>query len=130
MFGKTQRVKWLLYGTYRPPNQGRRIVWRSIFEEYLTCFKFQCQKYGKLLLVADVDLEETEPHLSEFLSNSDAKNLVKSEPCFKSPLNPRCSDLFITNSICSFQNTCGLLDFHTMSFTLLKTSFKKLVWVA
>ena len=77
---------------------------------------FFCQKYGKFLLAGDVALEETEPNLSEFLSNYDAKNLVKSKPCIKNPLNPQCIDLSITNNICSFQIittlVCGLSDFH------------------
>ena len=69
-------------------------------------------------------LEETEPNLSESLSNNDAKNLAKSKTCFKSPLNPQCIDLFIPYSICSFQNNtavaCGLSDFHKMTLTVLR----------
>ena len=60
-------------------------------------------------------MEDTKPILSEFLSNYDCKYLVRDITCFKNPENPRCIDLFITNSITSFQNTTrvatGLLDF-------------------
>lgn len=56
------------------------------------------------MIAGDVKLEETEPSLSEFLSNH-TKNLVKSKTCFKNPLDPRCIDFFITNDICSFQST-------------------------
>ena len=56
-------------------------------------------------------------------------NLVKDKTCFKNPENPRCIDLFITNSIMSFQNTTtvatGLSDFHKMIVTVCKTSFPK-----
>ena len=67
--------------------------------------------------------------MSEFLTNYDCNNLVEDKTCFKNPENPRCIDLFITNSIMSFQNTTtvatGLSDFHKMIVTVCKTSFPK-----
>ena len=74
-------------------------------------------------------MEDTEPVLSEFLTNYDCKNLVKDKTCFKNPEYPRCIDLFITNSIMGFQNTTavaiGLSDFHKMIVTVCKNSFPK-----
>ena len=74
-------------------------------------------------------MEDTEPVLSEFLTNYDCKNLVKDKTCFKNPEYPRCIDFFITNSIMSFQNTTavatGLSDFHKMIVTVCKNSFPK-----
>ena len=76
---------------------------------------FFCQKYDKFLLPGNVALEETEPNLLEFLSNYDAKNLVKNKPCFKNLLNPQCIDFSITDNIWSFRIittlACGLSDF-------------------
>ena len=49
--------------------------------------------------------------------------------CFKNPENPRCIDLFLTNSVQSFQSTSvfatDVSDFHKMILTVLKTSFPK-----
>ena len=49
---------------------------------------------------------------------------------FKSIENPSCNDLYLTNSPLSFQNTTtistGLSDFHKMTVTVLKTTFKKI----
>ena len=76
-----------------------------------------------------VMLNRKKTEFSEILFNYDVKNLVKSKTCFKNPLNSQCTDLFITNIICSFQNTtlaCGLLDFHKMNLTVLKSAFKKI----
>ena len=74
-------------------------------------------------------MEDTEPVLSEFLTNYDCKNLVKDKTCFKNPEYPRCIDLFITNSIMGFQNTTavaiGLSDFHKIIVTVCKNSFPK-----
>ena len=74
-------------------------------------------------------MEETEPILSEFLSNYDCRSLVRDKTCFKNPENPRFIDLFITNSIMGFQNTTtvatGLSDFHEMIATVCKNSFPK-----
>ena len=62
-------------------------------------------------------------------SKYDSKSLVKDKTCFKNPKNPRCIDLFITNSIGSFQKTTavasGFSDFHKMIMTVLKATFQK-----
>ena len=72
---------------------------------------------------------ETEPILSQFLYEHNAKNIVKQKTCFKNMENPSCIDLYITNSPKSFQNTTtldtGLSDYHKMVITVLKTSFQK-----
>ena len=76
------------------------------------------------MLVGDFNAEESEPCLSQFLYEYNAKEST----CFKNVLNPSCIDLFITNSPLSFQNTIavsnGLSDFHKM-VTTVKMSFKK-----
>ena len=85
--------------------------------------------YGKFLLTGDFNAEDSESCLKDFLYHYDAKNLVKQKTCFKSVENPSCIDLFLTNSYRSFQNTTtvstGLSDFHNMSVTVLKSTFKK-----
>ena len=66
--------------------------------------------------------------LCKFFYECNAKNVVKEKICFKNALNLSCIDLFITNSLLSFQNTVvsnGLSDFHEMVITVTKMSFKK-----
>ena len=67
--------------------------------------------------------------LPEFLLKYDSKNLVMEKSCFKNPENTRCTDLFLTNNVQSFQNTfafaTGISDFHKMILTVLRTSFPK-----
>ena len=62
--------------------------------------------------------EHTEPSLSEYFLKYDSKNLVMEKACFKNPKNLRCIDMFLTNSVQSFQNTSvfafGISDFHKM----------------
>ena len=86
-------------------------------------------QYDKFLLAGDFNVEDTEPILSSFLEQYEAKNIVKNKTCFKSIENPSCVDLLITNSCRSFQHTnvfsTGLSDFHKMAVTVLKTTFVK-----
>ena len=86
-------------------------------------------KYDKFLLIGDFNAEIEEPILHTFLHDYNAKSIVKDKTCFKNIENPSCIDLFITNSLYSFQNTkaisSGLSDYHKMVVTVLKTTFQK-----
>ena len=81
-------------------------------------------------MLGDFNAEDTEPILSEFLEQYEAKNIMKNKTCCKNPDRPTCIDLFLTNSPHSFQNTMmistGFSDFHKMIITVLKSSFIKL----
>ena len=61
------------------------------------------------MFVGYFNAEESEPCLSQFLYEYNAKNIVKESTCFKNVLNPSCIDLFIANSPMSFQNTIDFL---------------------
>ena len=56
--------------------------------------------------------------------------LIKQPTCYKNPSHPKCHDLILTNEPRSFQTTCvietGLSDFHLMTLTVMRKSFKKL----
>ena len=56
-------------------------------------------------------------------------SLIKDHTCFKSVENPSCVDLILTNRSKSFQNSMvvetGLSDFHKLTVTVLKTTFRK-----
>ena len=80
-------------------------------------------------MIGDFNAEDSEPCLSEFLGQYQAKNIVKDKTCFKNPDNPSCIDLFLTNSPSSFQHTktisTGLSDCHKMVVTVNENTFKK-----
>ena len=119
---KLRKTKWLTLGTYHPPNQPDDYFFKAVgnaLDQYL-------KTYEKFLLLGDFNAEDTEPILSEFLEQYEAKNIMKNKICFKNPDRPTCIDLFLTNSPHSFQNTMtistGLSDFHKMIITVLKSS--------
>ena len=120
-----RKTKWLLYGTYHPPEQDDKYFFDCLGK----ALDIYSNKYDKFLLIGDFNAEVGETHLDNFLKDNDAKNIVKVKTCFKNIENPSCIDLFITNSVNSFQNTTsistGLSDFHKMVVTVLKTTFQK-----
>ena len=84
--------------------------------------------YERFMLLGDFNAEESEPCLSQFLFEMNAKNIVKEPTCYKSLSNPSCIYLVITNSSSGFQNTkaisTGLSDFHKMVIIVLKQTFQ------
>ena len=68
--------------------------------------------------------------MADFCDLYNLKNLIKDPTCFKSPLNPSCIDVILTNKIRSFQNSetveTGLSDYHKLTITVLKSFFRKL----
>ena len=80
----------------------------------------------------DFNAEESEPCLSQFLFEINAKNIVKETTCYKSLSNPICTDLVITNSSLSFQNTktlsMELSDFYKMLINFLNNTPKVLLY--
>ena len=89
------------------------------------------QRYNKTILVRGFNAEDSETCLSNFLFEINAKNIVNNYTCYKSVENANCTDLAITITPLSFQNTVAittyLSDFHEMVITILKTAFAKLV---
>ena len=118
-----RKTKWPILGTYHPPNQPDDYFFKAVgnaLDQYL-------KTYEKFLLLGDFNAEDTEPILSEFLEQYETKNIMKNKTCFKNLDRPTYTDLFLTNSPHSFQNTMaistGLSDFHKMIITVLKSSF-------
>ena len=93
-----RKSKWLIFGTYHPPNQNDNYY----FDSLTKALDLYNDYYDKFLLAGDFNAEENEPCLNSFLSQYDAKNLVKDKTCFKSAANPSCIDLLLTNSPKSF----------------------------
>ena len=74
-------------------------------------------------------MELEEESIAEFLNLYNLKNLVKQNTCFKNPDKPTFVDLILINCPRSFQNAdtviIGLLDFHKVTFTVLRQHFPK-----
>ena len=119
------KIKWLLCGTYNPPNQNDKYI----FDFLGRALDIYSDRYDKFLLAGDFNAQVGEPVITTFLQDYDAKNIVKENTCFKNIENPSCIDLFITNSVNSFQHTkviaSGLSDCHKMVLTVLKTTIQK-----
>ena len=88
--------------------------------------------YENTILVGDVNVnvDVNDPIMGFLCESYNFKSLIKDPTCFKNPENPSCIDLILTNSPYSFQNSCvietGLSDFHKMTVSVMKTTFKKL----
>ena len=95
---KLIKTGWLFCGCYHPPSQSDQYFLENT-EKALDKYS---KHYDKFMLVGDFNAEESEPCLSQFLYEYNAKNIVKESTCFKNVLNPSCIDLFITNSPLSF----------------------------
>ena len=67
--------------------------------------------------------------MTVFCDKYDLRSLIKEPTCHKNPENPSCIDLIFANNPNSFQSSClvetGLSDFHRMTVTVMKTTFKK-----
>ena len=71
-----------------------------------------------------------EQQIKAFCANYGLKSLIRQPTCYKSPSNPTCIDLILTNAPQKFQSTCvletGLSDFHLITMTVMGKIFKKL----
>ena len=68
--------------------------------------------------------------METFCDSYSLTSLIKQSTCYKNTSHPKCIDLILTNVPRSFQITCvietGLSDFHLMTLTVMRKSFKKL----
>ena len=119
-----RKCKWLLIGTYHSPSQSDQYYFNNLDKSLDTY-----SNYEKNLLVGDFNAQTTYQYSSSFLYQHELSSIVKESTCFKNVSNPSCIDLFLTNSVLSFQHTltvsCGLSDFHKLVMTVLKTTFSK-----
>ena len=81
------------------------------------------------MVIGDLNTEEQELSMKDFLIYFHMKTLIKQPTCFKNPANPSCIDHFITNKPNCFQNTIvietSISDFHKL-VTVMKAKFTKL----
>ena len=119
------KVKWLLVCSYNPNFCNLSGHLNAIDKAKEFYFKI----YDKILIAGDFNAQVSDITLDTFCSIWNLKSLGKEPTCFKNPNNPSCIDLFLTNTIRSFQETqvfeTGLSDFHKLVVTVLKSTFPK-----
>ena len=117
--------KWLVNCSYNP----QRNNISAHLDRLTKSIDAFSSNYDKLLLLGDFNVGIDEIHMKSFCENYDLKSLIKQPTCYKNPDCPTCIDLILTNVPRSFQSTCvvetGLSDFHLMTLTVLRKSFKK-----
>ena len=108
-----RKSKWLLFGTCHPPSQNNQYYFDCL-DKALDVYS----SYEKVILTVDFNVQESECVLDSFLYQHDLTSLVKVGTCYKNQRNSSCIDLYLTNSLLSFQNTssvfAGLSDFHKL----------------
>ena len=119
------KTKWLLIGFYNPD---KSLITKnvSILERNISHY---LSSYENILILGDFNAEMNNETMANFSTLFNLRNLIKSPTCFKSCKNPSCIDLMLTNKPRSFQNSSvletGLSDFHLLTFSVLKTTYRK-----
>ena len=120
-----RKTIFLLLAAYHPPSQCDEYF----FDNVSKVLDKYAHSHEKVLLAGDLNTQENESCINNFITKHDLKNIVKEPTCFKNTENPICIDLFITNVPNSFSVTktitTGLSDFHKMVLTVLKNKFIK-----
>ena len=118
--------KWLLNCSYNPHknNIGNHLKALSDFLDS------RSSTYEKVLCLGDFNVEVDDQIMKIFCDSYSLTSLLKHPTCYKNPSNPKCIDLILTNVPRSFQTTCvietELTDFHLITLTVVRKSFKKL----
>ena len=116
-----RKEKWLVISIYRPPSHGSEYFLNSL-TKMIDLFAVT---YDNYLIMADFNMEPSDPSLKAFLNSNNLYNLIKSNTCFKG--KGSCIDLFLTNRKYSFKCSdsyeTGISDHHHMIYTMLKSCF-------
>ena len=117
--------KWLIHCSYNP---NKFMIWNHL-DALSTYLHLHSTTYEKILNLGDFNVGTEEQHMKTFCDNYNLTSLIKQPTCYKNPNNPSCIDLILSNTPRSFQSTCvietGLSDFHLMTLTVMKKSFRK-----
>ena len=117
---KLRSENWLINCSYNP----NRIAIGNHLQTLSDFLDFHSLSYNNIIILGDFNVGVEEPHMKTF-----CENLIKQPACYKNPSRPTCIDLILTKVPRSFQSTSvtetGLSDFHLMTLTVIKKSFKK-----
>ena len=121
----SKKNNWLLSYSYNPP-KGNTKQYLSNISKGLDEVN---SKYNNILIIGDLNSEMSEPSLDKFCQTYNLESTINKSTCFKSPKNPSCIDLVLTNKRERFLKAktieTGLSDFHKMVVCVFRTSFKK-----
>ena len=85
--------------------------------------------YDNIFILGDLNSTVTEPSMRDFCETYNLGNLIKEPTCYKNVNNPSSIDVMLTNRESSFHNSftieTGLSDYHKMTISISKTSYKK-----
>ena len=121
-----RNTKMLINCSYNPH--------KSEIKKHLTALRhsldLHSSKYDKILILGDFNVGIEEANMQSFCESYNLKSLIKQPTYYKNPDKPTCIDLILTNVPRMFQSTCvietGLSDFHLMTVTVMRKTFKKL----
>ena len=118
--------KWLVNCSYNPHRNMIGNHLRALSEK----LDIYAASYDNFIILGDFNIEVEEQQIKDFCDNYSLKSLIRQPTCHKSPSNPTCIDLILTNALQKFQSTCvlvtGLSDFHLMTVTVMSKVFKRL----
>ena len=81
-------------------------------------------------MISDFNSVVNQSCMKAFCESFNLSSLIKEPTCYKNPQNPSCMNLVLTKTPYSLQSSCvietGLPDFHKMTVTVMKTTYKKL----
>ena len=119
------KKKWVLIGSYNP---NKSLISKHM-ETLETSLCHYLSLYDNVILFGDFNSEIGEEVMDDFCNLYNLKSLIKVPTCFKSTERPSCIDLILTNKPHNFQHSTaletGLSDFHLLTVTVLKSTFRK-----
>ena len=117
------KKKWLLSCSYNPDKDNINNHLAALSKS----LDIYSSEFDHFIVLGDFNVGVDNNEMKDFCLNYNLKSLIYVPTCYKSPDNPSCIDLILTNSPGSFQSSCaietGLSDFHKMTVTVMKTSF-------
>ena len=102
-------------------------IWnKKAFDSLRNSLDLHSSKFEKNLILGDFNVETEEANMKSFCENYNWKSLIKQPTSYENANKPTCIDLVPQ----TFQSACvletGLSDFHLMTVTALRKSFKKM----
>ena len=121
-----QKKKSLLCCSCNPKKNAIKSHLEPLLHKRLALYS---SKYENFIVLGDFNVGMDNSDMTVFCYTYDLKCLIKEPTCYKNPENPSCIDLILTNNPKCFQSSCvvetGLSDFHRMTVTVMKATFKK-----
>ena len=101
-----------------------------IFSHYTQSLDMYSSQNEHFIVLGDFNVEMKNRDMEEFCKDYNLKSFIQVPTCYKSPNNLQCTDITLKNSQRSFQISyaieTSLSDFHRMTVTVMKASFRKL----